>query len=349
PGSLQEQGLVQALNDYSLLFGAQEHILVYLDVQGGDKHLPPAVAEALYRVTQEALHNIARHAQATRVDVNLISLPERVELTIEDNGVGFDPNGTRQGLGLTNMQERLMTVGGKLTVESQPGIGTKVTAEVALPYLPTMLTAMTAARRERPSLSVSNWAWLGQRLVIPVGQTWPWLPADQRHLRDPLIDPDDTPVRVQEHKGLLQLRKEYRLQPTVAIAPLARLQQSGAGYEWHINSERWTLQRIRGRAGRMVLNRNNQPLAAMQYQGRQMHVWTEIVYDDRAYRLVSCKEGECAMLLEDDSGEILIEIRQKNGLTLTLKRPLPLPFLVIVAVRVIDERVRGSLMIETEG
>ena len=69
PGSLEEQGLAAALNDYTLLFGAQEHLLVYLDVQCNDKTLPPAAAEALYRVAQESLHNVARHAHATRVDV----------------------------------------------------------------------------------------------------------------------------------------------------------------------------------------------------------------------------------------------------------------------------------------
>ncbi|MDY7078801.1 MAG: histidine kinase, partial [Chloroflexota bacterium] len=70
PASLQEQGLAEALNDYTLLFGAREHLLIYLDVQGNDALLPPSVAESLYRVAQEALHNVARHARATRVDVH---------------------------------------------------------------------------------------------------------------------------------------------------------------------------------------------------------------------------------------------------------------------------------------
>jgi regulator of protease activity HflC (stomatin/prohibitin superfamily) len=93
-------------------------------VQGNDALLPPSVAEALCRVTQEALHNVARHARATRADVNLRCLPEQVMLTVRDNGVGFDTGQARRGLGLANMQERVMSVGGRLAVESQPGAGT---------------------------------------------------------------------------------------------------------------------------------------------------------------------------------------------------------------------------------
>jgi len=138
PGSLEERGLAEALNDYTLLFGAREHVLIYLDVQGNDALLPPPVAESLYRVAQEALHNVARHARATRVDVHLRCIPEFVALTVRDNGIGFDteqaaaPGGAHRGMGLTNMQERMLDVGGRLTVESQAGCGATVLAEVGL-------------------------------------------------------------------------------------------------------------------------------------------------------------------------------------------------------------------------
>ncbi len=85
PTPLQEQGLAAALNDYALLFGAREHILVYMDVQGNDALLSPSVAETLYRVAQEALHNVARHARATRVEVSLRCLPEQTILVVEDD------------------------------------------------------------------------------------------------------------------------------------------------------------------------------------------------------------------------------------------------------------------------
>ena len=80
PTPLREQGLAAALDDYTLLFGAREHLLIYLEMQGNDALLPAAVAEALYRVAQEALHNVARHARATRVDVHLLGEAAQVHV-----------------------------------------------------------------------------------------------------------------------------------------------------------------------------------------------------------------------------------------------------------------------------
>ncbi len=100
PVSLQETGLAAALNSYTLLFGAREHLLIYLDVQGSDSQLPLSTSEALYRLAQEALLNVARHAMATRVDIDLKCLPEQVILVLHDNGVGFDTSRPSRGLGL---------------------------------------------------------------------------------------------------------------------------------------------------------------------------------------------------------------------------------------------------------
>ena len=120
PGPLQERGLVAALNDFSLIFVARQHLLVYFDVQCNDQWLPPVVTEVLYRVAQEAMHNVGRHARATRVDMQLRCSGHRGILTIEDNGVGFDTGRTRKGLGISSMQDRLISNGGRLTVEA-PG------------------------------------------------------------------------------------------------------------------------------------------------------------------------------------------------------------------------------------
>ncbi len=330
PGTLAEQGLVKALNDYTLLLGAQEHLLVYLDAQGNDRRLPLSVTEALYRIAQEALHNVARHAHASRVDVTLRILPERVNLSIADNGAGFDMSTARTGLGMTNMQERLMNVGGKLTVTSELGAGTQLTAEVNLHTAPCV-----ESEELHPNLAIDNWAWLGQRLVIPVGQTWPWHPAEQTHLRRPLVDPDDTPLRVQGSRGLF--RHSFTLLPAAATLPLARFDQTAAGYEWNINNEAWQLQRIRGRAGCLVLKRKGQALAALQYQGRQMHTWTEINYDEHGYRLARERDDAHAFILEDETGDILLRAEANSELQLTLYRPTPLPLLIAVTARILDE------------
>jgi signal transduction histidine kinase len=92
------------------------------------------VETALYRIVQEALTNVVRHARATSVDVLLERRGSQVITVIEDNGVGFDPKeAARSGrLGLFGMQERVEMLGGTLLVESSVGVGTTVVAEV--PY-----------------------------------------------------------------------------------------------------------------------------------------------------------------------------------------------------------------------
>lgn len=339
PGSLQEQGLADALNDYTLLFGAREHLLIYLEVQGNDALLPPAVAEALYRVAQEALHNVARHARATRVDVHLRCIPEQVALTIRDDGIGFDTSQAHQGLGLANMQERVMAVGGVLTVESQTGIGTTVMAEVGLPH--PLGTAdfgeIVGLDRNRPRPTIENWAWLGQRLVIPVGQTWPWLPADQIHLRHPLVEPAEELLMVSKDAGFLGIGRDHVVRLGRYGTPLIRVHPSRSGYEWESGGASWALRRIRGLSGRMVLTRNGQPLAAMQYQGRLLNTWSEIVYDGRGYRLSYVKGQPDCCVLADEVGDELLFIEDGDSPQIELHRPLPLPLLVMVTMRVVDE------------
>ncbi len=339
PGSLQEQGLVAALNDYTLLFGAQEHLLIYLEVAGDDKRLSPAVSEALYRVMQEALHNVARHAKATRVDVHLHCSSERVTLTIEDNGIGFDTTQRSPGLGLINMQERMLNVGGRLTLESQSGVGTTILAEVELTYTPTTLPTPTgvALTTYQPDLSIENWTWLGAKLEIPVGQTWPWLPADLRHLRRPLIEPEIGPLTCRMPK-FLRLGRACLITSGDQEAPLARIHRSPSGYEWEDANASWALRRVRGLSGRMVLRRNRQPLAAMQYQGRQMNTWSEIIFDNRGYRLAYTKaDVGCSFVLSDEAGQELLCCKNDGVFQITVYHALPLPLLLMTMARIVDE------------
>ncbi|MDY7041711.1 MAG: sensor histidine kinase [Chloroflexota bacterium] len=342
PTSLQERGLTAALNDYTLLFGAREHILIYLEVQGNDALLSTSVAEALYRVAQEALHNVARHARATRADVHLRCIPEQVSLTIHDNGVGFDTAQTRQGLGLANMQERVMAAGGRLTIASQIGIGTTVLAEVGLTYPLGPQTEIARLGRNRPSPTIENWAWLGRKLVIPVGQTWPWLPADQMHLRRPLVEPGEEPLIVRRSAGFLGLKRDYVLRLGQHRTPLARIHRSRSGYEWESEDASWALRYISGLSGRMVLTRNKQPLAAMQYQGRLIHTWNEIVYDGRGYRLSYVKGHPDNYVLADEAGNELLAAEGRAPLQMQMNRALPLPLLAMVAMRIVDEMASAS-------
>jgi signal transduction histidine kinase len=86
----------------------------------------------LYRIVQEALTNVVKHAGARRVTVLLALKDGRASAVVEDDGVGFDPRATDSGLGLVGMRERLGLVGGRLQIESAAGAGTTLIAEVPL-------------------------------------------------------------------------------------------------------------------------------------------------------------------------------------------------------------------------
>ncbi|MBS1602675.1 MAG: hypothetical protein JST42_08400, partial [Bacteroidetes bacterium] len=86
----------------------------------------------LFRVFQEALTNIARHAAATRVEIDLKMVGETICMNVRDNGKGLDPYAKRTGLhlGLLSMKERTSAIGGLLTIESVPGVGTVIHVEI---------------------------------------------------------------------------------------------------------------------------------------------------------------------------------------------------------------------------
>jgi signal transduction histidine kinase/DNA-binding NarL/FixJ family response regulator len=135
PASLDHLGLVATLRQYTEAFSHQHGLIVQFEMVGlEDGRLPPMVETALYRIVQEALTNVVRHAQANRADVVLERQGDRVITIVEDDGVGFDYGAAMQNgrLGLIGMQERAEMLGGNLVVESSPGAGTTLLVEV--PY-----------------------------------------------------------------------------------------------------------------------------------------------------------------------------------------------------------------------
>ncbi len=94
--------------------------------------LTPELNIAIYRIVQEALTNIRKHAEATEVNITLQTLPGALRLTIQDNGSGFRPEQTPTGFGLQGMQERAVTLGGRLDICSAPGQGCQITAQFPL-------------------------------------------------------------------------------------------------------------------------------------------------------------------------------------------------------------------------
>ncbi len=134
PASLDHLGLEAALRQYSRSAGPKFGLTVRFKARGfTSERLPTVVETALYRVVQEAMTNVVRHARATQVDVLAERRGDRVIVMVEDDGVGFDPDQDQRGdhCGLLGLRERAEGLGGSLTVESAPGAGTTIVVEVA--------------------------------------------------------------------------------------------------------------------------------------------------------------------------------------------------------------------------
>jgi signal transduction histidine kinase len=131
PKALDDFGLVAALERLRETFAEQTGMRVELEAQIGDR-LPTDVETALYRIVQEALTNVVKHAQASSISIVLARSPRAVTAVIEDDGRGFAPAAGTDGLGLLGMGERLALLGGKLKLESSRGAGTTIVAEVPL-------------------------------------------------------------------------------------------------------------------------------------------------------------------------------------------------------------------------
>jgi signal transduction histidine kinase len=136
PESLAQEGLVAALGRQAAALRARHELVVETDLCP-EPAVPLSVKEALYRVAQEALHNAVKHARATRVDLGLRATATGLALEVRDDGVGFDPTGDFPGhLGLRSMRERIERLDGTLAVESAPGRGSQVRAEVQAQPVP---------------------------------------------------------------------------------------------------------------------------------------------------------------------------------------------------------------------
>jgi two-component system sensor histidine kinase UhpB len=138
PSALDDHGLEPAIDAQLKRFASRSGVEGRMRTEGDPATLGEDVQIAVYRVAQEALANVARHAGATCVEVDLEVEAERTELRVRDDGAGFDPAGiTRasadaggRGLGLQGMAERARLVGGELDVRSAPGGGTTVTLRI---------------------------------------------------------------------------------------------------------------------------------------------------------------------------------------------------------------------------
>ena len=134
PAILEDLGLIEALKAECARFGAVEGIPTSFRAADGVDEPPQALSLCLYRITQEALRNVARHSGASLVEVELRAVGGRLELAVQDNGVGFDPTRkqARPSLGLAGMRQRLFLVDGELLIDSAPGGGTSIVARAPM-------------------------------------------------------------------------------------------------------------------------------------------------------------------------------------------------------------------------
>ena len=137
PYLLDDFGLVSALRWHAENFQERTGIETSLQTQGAEKKLSPAMETLIYRITQEALTNILKHAEAKKVGILLSFHEELIDLTIKDNGKGFNIEKVQRshqydkgGLGLFGIRERLAPYNGTLSIESSKGEGTKLIVQI---------------------------------------------------------------------------------------------------------------------------------------------------------------------------------------------------------------------------
>jgi signal transduction histidine kinase len=131
PQALDDFGLVPAIERLAETFAEQTNLDVHLEAALGESRLPGEVETALYRIVQEALTNVIKHANARTVSVVLTRKGDRVVVLVEDDGRGLSAaEDRRDGLGLLGMQERIALVGGQVLIESSAERGTTVAVEV---------------------------------------------------------------------------------------------------------------------------------------------------------------------------------------------------------------------------
>jgi len=133
PASLDELGLEAAVESLAERTASTEGLAVDLDLTLGDERLPRELESALYRLVQEALTNVGKHARAEHVQLRLLEADGTITLEVTDNGQGFDPLKGTAGYGLVGMRERVELLSGTLDIDSRPAGGTTIRAVCHVP------------------------------------------------------------------------------------------------------------------------------------------------------------------------------------------------------------------------
>lgn len=132
PAALENKGLAKALREYAAKWSEGSEIPSEVHVRG-EREVPLETEQTVFRIAQEALANVAKHSEASKVELDLVYTPETLTLSVTDDGTGFDPTqNPGEGFGLQSMHERSVRRGGHINVESAPGKGAQITCAVPL-------------------------------------------------------------------------------------------------------------------------------------------------------------------------------------------------------------------------
>lgn len=136
PLNWSEGEFIPVLKDFIAEFAEQVGFQVDVRIHDEDLDIPVRLQPIVFRLIQESLNNIAKHAQAERVDLEILKMdgsdPGHLRLIVRDDGVGFQPDQAKRGMGISQMQKRVASIGGSFKLDSQSGKGTKIYVEIPL-------------------------------------------------------------------------------------------------------------------------------------------------------------------------------------------------------------------------
>jgi signal transduction histidine kinase len=133
PLILDDLGFGEAVTWQAQEIAKRANLEIHLELHNADLVTDPHVSTSLFRIVQESLTNVLRHSEATRVEIDLSSDDKNLTLSIRDNGKGFRDTGRQSGIGLLNMRERSLSMGGQFQIISAPGDGSTILVTTPLP------------------------------------------------------------------------------------------------------------------------------------------------------------------------------------------------------------------------
>jgi signal transduction histidine kinase len=132
PEQIEKASLVEAVEELAARWSAENSVQVKMNVTGTLRSLTSSAETALLRISQEAMHNINKHAQAKNVNITFSFMEDIFVMDIADDGLGFEPSTIKHGFGMKTMRDRAEELGGTLTIESEQGMGTAIAVSIPI-------------------------------------------------------------------------------------------------------------------------------------------------------------------------------------------------------------------------